>query len=288
MMMKVDPTRKELDRPVILAGPCLAESYSMLQESALFLQGLAQRLDFDFYFKASFDKANRSSAHSVRGSGMDSTLTWFADLKQQLGVKILTDVHETYQVAPTSSVVDMLQIPAFLCRQSDLVMAAGRTHCDINIKKGQFMAPGGMEAIAEKARLSKAEAGARGTVFLTERGACFGYGDLVVDMRSLAVMESPRTPVLYDMTHSVQKPPLGEGSMVSRATRNFIPLLARAAAATGCLTGFFLESHPDPKNACSDKDSQLNFEQTERLLTQLIPLLKESRRQRRELDPLFL
>lgn len=287
-MINSDHSGKNIDQPVILAGPCLAESYGMLQETALFLQDLSQRLGFDFYFKASFDKANRSSAHSVRGSGIDTALTWFADLKQQLGVKILTDVHETYQVAPTSSVVDMLQIPAFLCRQSDLVIAAGRTNCDINIKKGQFMAPGGMEAIAEKARLSKAEAGSGGKVFLTERGACFGYGDLVVDMRSLAVMESSQTPVLYDMTHSVQKPPLGEGSMVSRATRNFIPLLARAAAATGCLTGFFLETHPDPKNASSDKDSQLNFQQTERLLAQLIPLLREGRHQRQEIDGLFL
>lgn len=259
-------------KPVILAGPCTAESYGMMQETAAFLKEICTTLNAELYFKASFDKANRSSGQSMRGHGMDQVLNWFADLRSALGIKVVTDVHETYQVKPVAEAVDMLQIPAFLCRQTDLVAAAGRSGRAVNIKKGQFMAPGAMGAIADKARQGNPEA----PVFLTERGASFGYGDLVVDMRGLALMAQSGTPVLFDMTHSVQKPPQGEGSAVSKANRRFVPLLARAAAATGYLAGFFLEVHPDPVKAASDKDSQLSYGQAEAILKQIIPLLVTS------------
>ncbi len=270
-----------IGKPLILAGPCTAESPAMLQETAHFLRELSRELDFDFYFKASFDKANRSSATTTRGHGMDQVMTWFADLKSSLKVKIITDVHETYQVEPDSQVVDMLQIPAFLCRQTDLVVAAARTACDMNIKKGQFMAPGAMESIIEKARQAKkstSDSPQLGTIYVTERGASFGYGDLVVDMRGFAQMAASGAPVLFDLTHSVQKPPLGNtgGPVVSKANRQYIPLLGRAAAATGKLAGFFLEVHPDPRLALSDKDSQLDFKQAKALLQQVLPLLRVS------------
>jgi 2-dehydro-3-deoxyphosphooctonate aldolase (KDO 8-P synthase) len=264
-------------RPLIIAGPCAAESFELLDAVCSHLKGLAAELEFDYVFKASFDKANRTSLASIRGPGLDSSLAWFQDLKARHGVRLLTDVHETYQVEPVAQVCDVLQIPAFLCRQTDLVAAAAQSGRTVNIKKGQFMAPGAMASIVDKARKAAQKVGKTCDVLLTERGACFGYGNLVVDMRALPIMAKTGAPVILDITHSTQLPAAGgEGGTVSGAQRAFAPVLARAATATGYLSGFFLEVHTDPPSAISDKDAQLNLAQADTLLRQLVPLWRQS------------
>ena len=271
------------DRPIIIAGPCAAESFDLMREVGTRMVKLAAELGFDYVFKASFDKANRTSHGSLRGPGMDRALQWFADLKAELKVPVLTDVHETIQIDAVAKVCDVLQIPAFLCRQTDLVAAAARSGRKVNIKKGQFMAPGAMTNVVEKAREAAKEASQPAAdplsqIWLTERGATFGYGNLIVDMRAFPIMAASKAPLILDITHSTQLPAAGgDGGSTSGGQRKFAPILARAAAATGHLSGFFLEVHPEPAKAISDKDAQLNPKQAEALLRQLIPLWKEAR-----------
>ncbi len=265
-------------RPVVIAGPCAAESYTLMRDVGLALAALSKELGFDYVFKASFDKANRTSGGSDRGPGMDQALQWFKDIKAELGVPVLTDVHETWQIEPVAAVCDVLQIPAFLCRQTDLVAAAAASGRKVNIKKGQFMAPAAMANVVDKARLAAKERGVAGEVWLTERGASFGYGNLVVDMRAFPIMAATRAPLILDITHSTQLPAIGgEGGGTSSGQRKFAPVLARAATATGHLSGYFLEVHTNPAKAISDKDAQLSIAQGTALLRQLIPLWKQAR-----------
>lgn len=262
-------------RPTIVAGPCMAESYSLLEDVASPLLSLSKRLGFDLIFKSSFDKANRSSISSYRGPGLDTAMKWFADLRSKFGIRILTDVHETNQVLPAGAVCDVLQIPAFLCRQTDLIVAAVRTGRSVNIKKGQFMAPHAMSLIVEKVRSACHESELPVQLMLTERGTTFGYGDLVVDMRSLAVMADLGVPVLFDITHSTQQP--STGGATSGALRQHAGVLARAAAGTGRIDGFFLEVHPEPRLAKSDADAQLSIRQAEQLIEATLPILSLGR-----------
>lgn len=259
-------------RPIVIAGPCAAESYSLMKDVGTALVALSKELDFDYVFKASFDKANRTSGGSQRGPGLDNAMKWFSDIKAELGVPVLTDVHETWQIEPVAAVCDVLQIPAFLCRQTDLVAAAAASGRKVNIKKGQFMAPAAMANVVDKAR----QAG--GDVWLTERGASFGYGNLVVDMRAFPIMAETKAPLLLDITHSTQLPATGgEGGGTSGGQRKFAPVLARAATATGHLSGYFLEVHTNPAKAISDKDAQLSIAQGTALLRQLVPFWRQAR-----------
>lgn len=262
-------------RPLVIAGPCAAESYELMSEVCGQLKALSEEIGFEYVFKASFDKANRTAGDSNRGPGVEQAVSWFTRLKKEFGVKVLTDVHETIQVDAIASVCDYLQIPAFLCRQTDLVVAAAATGRAVNIKKGQFMAPGAMAHIVEKARIAAKKAGKSPNVLLTERGVTFGYGNLVVDMRSFGIMAETGAPLLLDITHSTQLP-AANGS-TSSGERRFAPLLARAATATGYLSGYFLEVHTDPPRAISDKDAQLSPKQADALLRQLVPLWHEAR-----------
>lgn len=265
-------------RPLVIAGPCAAESFDLMDSVCAQLTQLSKELDFDYVFKASFDKANRTSLGSTRGPGLEQALKWFQAIKDKYKVRLLTDVHETHQVTAVAPIIDVLQIPAFLCRQTDLVIAAAETGRDVNIKKGQFMAPAAMANVAEKARSAARAANSRGEVFLTERGASFGYGNLVVDMRAFPIMARTRAPLLLDITHSTQLPASGgEGGGTSGGERIYAPVLARAATATGYLSGYFLEVHTDPTKAISDKDAQLNPRQADALLRQIVPLWRQAR-----------
>ena len=261
-------------RPLVIAGPCAAESFELMDAVATHLSALAAELGFDYVFKASFDKANRTSGGSSRGPGLDRAATWFADLKaRHPGLRTLTDVHETHQIAAAAQVCDILQIPAFLCRQTDLVAAAAATGRQVNIKKGQFLAPGAMANVASKAKEAAGAKNYPGQILLTERGVTFGYGNLVVDMRALPIMAATGCPVLLDITHSTQLPATGgDSGQVSGAQRAHAPILARAATATGYLSGYFLEVHTDPAAAISDKDAQLSPSQAATLLRQVVPL----------------
>jgi 2-dehydro-3-deoxyphosphooctonate aldolase (KDO 8-P synthase) len=241
------------------------------------LKKLSEELGFDYVFKASFDKANRTSLDGTRGPGIEQALGWFKDLKAKHQVKTLTDVHETQQVAAVAKVIDVLQIPAFLCRQTDLVAEAAGTGRTVNIKKGQFLAPAAMSHIVEKARAAAKKKGIDSDVLVTERGVSFGYGNLVVDMRAFPIMAKAKAPLILDITHSTQLPAGGEGGKTSGAERVFAPVLARAATATGYLSGYFLEVHTDPPSAISDKDAQLTIKQAEALLRQLVPLWHASK-----------
>ncbi len=241
------------------------------------MAALAKELDFDFVFKSSFDKANRTAIDSYRGPGMDLALQWFEKVKKKYNLPVLTDVHETGHCRPVAEVCDVLQIPAFLCRQTDLMIAAAATGRMVNVKKGQFMAPGSMEHIVEKGRAVCREKGLSPKIAVTERGASFGYGNLVVDMRSFQILASTGTPVIFDITHSTQLPPMGgESGKTSGGDRHMAPLLARSATATGYLHGYFLEVHPDPTQAKSDKDAQLSIAQAQTLLRQLIPFWRQA------------
>lgn len=267
------------DRPLVIAGPCMAETEELLHAVAEPLKRLSLELKFDYVFKASFDKANRTSIDSYRGPGIESALEWFGSLRQSLGLPVLTDVHETSQVSAVASVVDVLQIPAFLCRQTDLVVEAVLTKKAVNIKKGQFLAPENTEHIASKVMQACQRESLKPNFAITERGASFGYGNLVVDMRSFPVIATNPGAVIFDITHSTQQPATGgQRGEVSGGQRQFAPVLARAATATGYLDGYFLEVHPNPARAKSDAAVQLSIQQAETMLRQLIPLWYESKK----------
>ncbi len=234
-----------LDRPLFLiAGPCVIESRAMALETAASLKEITDTLGVPFIYKSSFDKANRSSVHSYRGPGMAEGLKILAEVREQVGVPILTDVHEDTPLDEVADVVDVLQTPAFLCRQTNFILRVARTGKPVNIKKGQFLAPWDMKLVAEKALTT----GNR-QIMVCERGASFGYNNLVSDMRSLAVMRDTGCPVVFDATHSVQLPG-GQGAS-SGGQREFVPVLARAAVAAG-VAGLFMETHPEPEKALSD------------------------------------
>ncbi|HEY3567462.1 MAG TPA: 3-deoxy-8-phosphooctulonate synthase [Thermoanaerobaculia bacterium] len=247
----------------VIAGPCVIESEDLVVEMAHTLASIAERLGVALVFKSSFDKANRSSIESYRGPGLEEGLRVLGIVKAETGLPVLTDVHEPDQCGPAAEVCDVLQIPAFLCRQTDLVVAAARTGRAVNVKKGQFMAPDDMRKIVDKAR-----AAGNHKVTVTERGASFGYHNLVVDMRGFAMMHEDGIPVIYDVTHSLQLP---GGGAESGGLRAYAEPLARAAVAAGA-DGVFLEVHPDPEHARSDAAVQLDPERAERLLRSLIAI----------------
>ncbi len=246
------------------AGPCVIESEEQLEEAARAVQAMSARLALPMIFKASFDKANRSSAQSYRGPGLEEGLRLLRQVKKGTGLPLLTDVHEPGQCAAAAEVCDVLQIPAFLCRQTDLIAAAGATGRPVNIKKGQFMAPEDIVHAVDKARRAGCEA-----VTVTERGSSFGYHNLVVDMRSFAILHSHGIPVLFDVTHSLQLP--GAMGTETGGRREFAEPLARAAVAAGA-DGVYLEVHPRPDEALSDRTTQLDPERAERLLAGLIAI----------------
>ncbi|MCX7638013.1 MAG: 3-deoxy-8-phosphooctulonate synthase [Cyclobacteriaceae bacterium] len=247
-------------RLVLFAGPCAAESYDLCMETGTHVKALCEKLGIDYVFKASFDKANRTSGNSYRGPSLDEGLEILRRVRKDLGVPVVTDVHESVQCAEVASVVDVLQIPAFLCRQTDLLKAAARTGKPVKIKKGQFMAPADMKYAVDKVRGEGNQ-----NVFLTERGVSFGYNTLVVDMRSLPVMRQ-FTPVVFDVTHSVQQP--GGLGGASGGQRQFAPHLARAAAAAG-VDGFFIETHPNPEKALSDGPNMIPLKDMEDFLSMI-------------------
>jgi 2-dehydro-3-deoxyphosphooctonate aldolase (KDO 8-P synthase) len=248
------------DKMVLFGGPCAAESYDICIETGSKVKAICAKLGIDYIFKSSFDKANRTSAGSYRGPSKEEGLEILARVKKELNVPIVTDVHESYQCAEAAEVADVLQIPAFLCRQTDLLKAAARTGKAVKIKKGQFMAPEDM-----KYAVDKVKGEGNNNVFLTERGASFGYHTLVVDMRSLPIMRQ-YTPVIFDVTHSVQQPGGKGGS--SGGQREFAPFLARAAAASG-VDGFFIETHPNPEKALSDGPNMIPLHEMEGFLTMI-------------------
>ena len=240
-----------LDQPFFLiAGPCVIESEQMAMDTAGHLQEITKLLQIPFIYKSSFDKANRSSGDSFRGLGMERGLEILAEVKSQLGVSILTDIHSIEEIKPVCEVVDVLQTPAFLCRQTDFIQACAQSGRPINIKKGQFLAPHDMVHVIKKARSAAKAVGLEEDNFMAcERGVSFGYNNLVSDMRSLAIMRQTHAPVVFDATHSVQLPG-GQGA-TSGGQREFVPVLARAAMAVG-ISGIFMETHPDPAQAMSD------------------------------------
>jgi 2-dehydro-3-deoxyphosphooctonate aldolase (KDO 8-P synthase) len=253
------------ERFTLLSGPCVLEDDDLNLEVGRSLARLADDLDLPIVFKASFDKANRSKLESPRGPGLEAGLERLARVKAETGLPVVTDIHEPRQAAAVARVVDVIQIPAFLCRQTDLVVAAGETGRAVNIKKGQWMAPEEMRAAVEKARAAGASA-----VAVTERGTAHGYGDLVVDMRSFARMrEATGAATIFDGTHSVQRPGLDAGS--SGGNPEHIPALVRAAVAAGC-DGLFLETHPDPARAPSDGSNMLPLDALPGLLRQVLAL----------------
>ncbi len=264
-----------LDRPLFLiAGPCVIESRDMALDTAGELKEICRVLGLNFIYKSSYDKANRSSGKSFRGLGMEQGLDILADVKKRLGVPVLTDVHAEQEVAAVAAVVDVLQTPAFLCRQTDFIQACAASGKPVNIKKGQFMAPGDMKQVVLKAREAiVAKAGGAdvdsNTIMVCERGASFGYNNLVSDMRSLAIMRETGCPVVFDATHSVQLPG-GQGDR-SGGQREFVPVLARAAVAVG-VSGLFMETHPDPAKAMSDGPNAWPLPQMAALLEQLVEL----------------
>ena len=249
----------------LIAGPCVIESAALADETAAALREIAARLGLGLVFKASFDKANRSSSASFRGPGFEKGLAVLASIKARYGLPVISDVHETWQVAPAAEVLDALQVPAFLARQTDLLAAAAQSGRPVNVKKGQFMAP---EDMAQAATKMERQPGFTG-LLLCERGACFGYHDLVVDMRALPVMSATGWPVVFDATHSVQRPAAAGQS--SGGDRRFVPPLARAAVAAG-VDGLFLETHPDPDRALCDGPNQWPLSRLEALLTSLMAI----------------
>ncbi|MEO7031816.1 MAG: 3-deoxy-8-phosphooctulonate synthase [Herbaspirillum sp.] len=254
----------------LIAGPCVIESRQMALDTAGQLQEITARLGIPFIYKSSFDKANRSSGTSFRGLGMDKGLEILAEVKKQISVPVLTDIHEVDEVKPVAAVVDVLQTPAFLCRQTDFIHACAQSGKPVNIKKGQFLAPHDMINVIDKARAAAAEAGlATDNFMVCERGASFGYNNLVSDMRSLAIMRETGCPVVFDATHSVQLPG-GQGTS-SGGQREFVPVLARAAMAVG-IAGIFMETHPDPAHAKSDGPNAVPLARMEELLTILLTL----------------
>jgi 2-dehydro-3-deoxyphosphooctonate aldolase (KDO 8-P synthase) len=246
----------------LIAGPCALESRAHTFDIAATLKDIAARLGIGFVYKTSFDKANRTSAHSARGLGLDKALAIFAELRKELDVPVLTDVHEPDQCEPVAEVVDILQIPAFLCRQTDLLVAAAKTGRVVNVKKGQFLAPWDMANVVEKVT-----GAGNGNVLLTERGVSFGYNTLISDMRALPVLAKIGAPVIFDATHSVQQPG-GQGT-ASGGERDYVPVLARAAVAVG-IAGLFIETHQDPDKAPSDGPNMIPLKDMEPLLERLM------------------
>ena len=251
-----------MNNPKLIAGPCVIESAELLEIVASKLVAINQALNTDIIFKASFDKANRTSISSFRGPGLDKGLQMLSDIKTKYGLKILTDIHESWQAAPVGEVVDVVQIPAFLCRQTDLLTAAARTGKTVNIKKAQFLAGRDMKYPVEKAR----DAGAK-EVWLTERGNMMGYGNLVVDFRNIADMLQIVPTVIMDCTHSVQRPDAADGK--TGGDRRFVPQMALAAKAFGA-TGYFFEVHPDPDKGLSDAANMLELDKLEGLIRKII------------------
>lgn len=265
--MKLGGFEVGLEQPFFLiAGPCVIESREMAFETARELQQIAAALGINLIYKSSFDKANRSSGRSYRGPGMAEGLQILADIRTELGLAVLTDVHDISQVAPVAEVVDVLQTPAFLCRQTDFIEACAVTGKPVNIKKGQFLAPEDMMQVVAKARDAASRAGVQEQIMVCERGASFGYHNLVSDMRSLAIMRATGCPVVFDATHSVQLPG-GQGTS-SGGQREFVPVLARAAVAVG-VAGLFMETHPDPDKALSDGPNAVRLAQMPELLRSL-------------------
>ena len=260
-----------LDQPFFLiAGTCVIESRQLALDTAGTLKEMTDELGIPFIYKSSFDKANRSSGKSFRGPGMDSGLKILGEVKSQIGVPVLTDIHAIDEIEAVASVVDVLQTPAFLCRQTDFIHAAASAGKPVNIKKGQFLAPHEMKNVADKAREAAIAAGGAGdNIMVCERGASFGYNNLVSDMRSLAIMRETGCPVVFDATHSVQLPG-GQGA-TSGGQREFVPVLSRAAIAVG-VAGVFMETHPDPANAMSDGPNAVPLKHMRRLLEKLVAI----------------
>jgi len=260
-----------LNRPFFLiAGPCVIESEQLQMDTAGTLKDITTRLGIPFIFKSSFDKANRSSGSTFRGPGIDRGLEILARVKHELGLPVLTDIHSEDQIAPVSAVVDVLQTPAFLCRQTDFIRAVAQSGLPVNIKKGQFLAPGDMKNVIDKARAAAREKGLPEDNFMAcERGASFGYHNLVSDMRSLAIMRDTGAPVVFDATHSVQLPGGLGGS--SGGQREMVPVLARAAVAVG-VAGLFMETHPNPALALSDGPNAVPLKHMFTLLETLLAL----------------
>lgn len=252
-----------MEKPVIIAGPCVIENAGLLDCVARELVRINHSLGTDIIFKASFDKANRTSLHSFRGPGIERGLQMLSDIKQRYGLRITTDIHEAWQAETAGKVCDVLQIPAFLCRQTDLLVAAARTGCTVNIKKAQFLSGRDMKYPVQKAL----ESGAA-DVWLTERGNCFGYNNLVVDFRNIADMKELAHTVIMDCTHSVQRPSAGDGKTVG--DRKFVPSMALAAKAFGA-SGYFFEVHPEPDSGLSDAANMLELDKLEGLVKQLLP-----------------
>jgi 2-dehydro-3-deoxyphosphooctonate aldolase (KDO 8-P synthase) len=263
--MKLCNFEAGLDQPIFLiAGPCVIESKQLALDTAGTLKELCADLGIPFIFKSSYDKANRSSGKSFRGLGMEEGLNILAEVKKQIGVPVLTDVHGADEIATVAAVVDVLQTPAFLCRQTDFIHAVAQCGKPVNIKKGQFLAPWDMKNVVDKAR----DASGQDNIMVCERGVSFGYNNLVSDMRSLMVMRDTGCPVVFDATHSVQLPG-GQGN-VSGGQREFVPVLARAAVASG-VAGLFMETHPNPEKAMSDGPNAWPL----KLMKELLGTLKE-------------
>lgn len=271
--MKLCHFEAGLDKPFFLiAGPCVIESEQLQMDTAGTLREIAGELGIPFIFKSSFDKANRSSGATFRGPGMDAGLAILAKVKKELGVPVLTDVHDIGQIADVASVVDVLQTPAFLCRQTDFIRAVAQSGKPVNIKKGQFLAPHDMKNVIDKARAAATEAGLEPDNFMAcERGASFGYNNLVSDMRSLSIMRETGAPVVFDATHSVQLPG-GQGTS-SGGMREMVPVLSRAAVAVG-VAGLFMETHPNPAVAMSDGPNAVPLKHMRALLQTLVALDK--------------
>ena len=257
-------------RLFLIAGPCVIESEQLQMDTAGTLQEITASLGMPFIFKSSFDKANRSSGSTFRGPGMERGLEILAKVKRELKLPVLTDIHSVEQIAQVAAVVDVLQTPAFLCRQTDFIRAVAQSGLPVNIKKGQFLAPGDMKNVIDKARSAAREKGLLEDNFMAcERGVSFGYNNLVSDMRSLAIMRETGAPVVFDATHSVQLPGAQGGS--SGGQRDMVPVLARAAVAAG-VAGIFMETHPDPSQALSDGPNAVPLKHMRRLLETLLEL----------------
>ena len=265
--MRLSDFEVGLDNPVFLiAGPCTAESLTLCVDVAGQMKEICARLGLPYIFKASYDKANRSSGKSARGPGVEAGLHILSEVRRQIGVPVLTDVHAEEDIASVASVVDVLQTPAFLCRQTDFIHAVAACGKPVNIKKGQFLAPGDMKNVVAKAKEAN---GGADSIMVCERGATFGYNNLVSDMRSLAIMRETACPVVFDATHSVQLPG-GQGT-ISGGQREFVPVLARAAVAVG-IAGLFMETHPCPEKALSDGANSWPLDRMESLLITLVAL----------------
>ena len=269
--MKLCGFEAGLDKPFFLiAGPCVIESQQLALDTAGYLKQVTTELGIPFIYKSSFDKANRSSGSSFRGLGMEKGLQILAEVKKQIGVPVLTDIHEIDEIKPVAEVVDVLQTPAFLCRQTDFIRACAQSGKPVNIKKGQFLAPHDMKNVIDKARAAAKEVGLEQDKFMAcERGVSFGYNNLVSDMRSLAIMRETGCPVVFDATHSVQLPG-GQGTS-SGGQREFVPVLARAVVAVG-ISGLFMETHPNPAEAKSDGPNAVPMLRIKELLATLVDL----------------